>query len=852
MGAGNLDLVKDGKAVATIVIPDNEDAWTKMAAGWIAEYVKRATGADLPIVPESKAPRGALIAVGHTKLAEAAGIRTDDLKWDACKLVVKGEALYLLGRDTGTIPPNPKAAGESYDMHIMDRVGDIGAKGTCRAAATFLEDACGVRWLVPAPEGTWVPQRASLSVSRDLSKTVTPVFAYANGRNIYGSPLASPAAYANNWRTSILMMTYGGHSYDKWVPESLFKEHPEYFAMIAGKRTPTGNHLCTSNPEVRQLLLKGIQNLFDHGYDWVQLGQSDGYSRCECPVCESEDTYGTLRQQAGESDEEFYYKRFRDNPCERLLLAHKWIADECRKSHPDKVVHMLVYGPTIWPSKKFDRFGDNVVVEVTNSDRRVIDAWKDKVGGMTTYEYWLDETLGLGLGCHATPQDAAEIIRSFHDKGVIGMYTGGGGGSWGLQGPTYYVLGKMMGDPGLNEKELVGEYCEGLYGKAAPAMEQFFNVFYSRSDLKLSLGGQPVPERLLNLYPPRIVQQLDEILKNAEADADSERARQWVKLTRDEFDYVRTVVNALVAYRAYEALETPELAAIVKKRVEEFNAYRDRVLSYDVAYASRWFPGYGTLFKYLTCSGDTGVYYQLWEDWRAKVDVKKLAGKPVGYLSAGVSKPFTLNFSGSELEPTLIAVRAGKPPALDGVVDENAWKGAAPVHIAGVVGTQARIMYDDKRLYVAVECEEPFIDKLVVYDVPRDGPVYRMDCAELFLDPQSTAWSRRYYHIIVAPSKSALYDDRTGFKTATDQDETWNAEGLQYGYHVDQAGKRWSITMSIPFEALNARSPQPGTVWMGNVARERMACGYRQLMLWSQGGAGGFCDPASFGRIQFK
>jgi hypothetical protein len=161
-------------------------------------------------------------------------------------------------------------------------------------------------------------------------------------------------------------------------------------------------------------------------------------------------------------------------------------------------------------------------------------------------------------------------------------------------------------------------------------------------------------------------------------------------------------------------------------------------------------------------------------------------------------------------------------------------------------------MYDDQRLYVAFECEEPSPSSIVAYDVPRDGPVYRMDCVELFLDPESAAWSRRYYHFIVAPAGNALYDDRTGFKTAGDQDETWNAEGLQYGFHVDREKKRWTVTISIPFASLNARPPSPGAVWMGNFARERFAGGFRQLMLWSQGGAGGFCDPASFGRIRFK
>jgi hypothetical protein len=72
-GADRLVLVQNGVPAAAIMIPDDADAWTKMAADWVAEYVKRTTGAELPTVVEGKSPRGPLIAVGHTKLAEACG-----------------------------------------------------------------------------------------------------------------------------------------------------------------------------------------------------------------------------------------------------------------------------------------------------------------------------------------------------------------------------------------------------------------------------------------------------------------------------------------------------------------------------------------------------------------------------------------------------------------------------------------------------------------------------------------------------------------------------------------------------------------------------------------------------------
>jgi len=42
--ASALDLVKDGKAVSTIVVPEKAPYWTRQAAEWIRNYVGKATG----------------------------------------------------------------------------------------------------------------------------------------------------------------------------------------------------------------------------------------------------------------------------------------------------------------------------------------------------------------------------------------------------------------------------------------------------------------------------------------------------------------------------------------------------------------------------------------------------------------------------------------------------------------------------------------------------------------------------------------------------------------------------------------------------------------------------------------
>jgi len=270
-----LDLVRDGQAASTIVVPSEAPHWTKEAAGWIRDYVHKATGAELRIVTDDRKPEGRLISVGHTEPAARVGIDARGLKWDGCRLVVKGNTLYLVGRD---VAPGRLNAFDS------------GAQGTCKAAVTFLEEFAGVRWFIPTPQGEHVPRRKNISVPDALHKTVVPVFAYCNGRFLYGS--RGPAAFANNIRQGIKLEHFGGHSWPHWVPAGEhFEEHPEYFALTAaGRRSPgpTGDHgkprghVCTANREVATIMTRAIRKLFDGGVDWVQIGQSDGYARCRC------------------------------------------------------------------------------------------------------------------------------------------------------------------------------------------------------------------------------------------------------------------------------------------------------------------------------------------------------------------------------------------------------------------------------------------------------------------------------------------------------------------------------------------------------------------------------------------
>lgn len=659
---GELWLVEHGKPAATIVIPENPSYWTTKASQWLVEYARKASGAELEVLSEAEGhPAGTIVSVGPTKLASESGVDCRGLKWDACKLVVVGDVLFLIGRDdVGTKTHNW-----------------VGARGTCRAVIKFLEDFCGVRWFLPSPQGELVPPTQNIHVPRTLNQTFQPAFVYSDGRSVYdvnilNEPGKSLAAQANNYRKAVKVAP-GGHSYYHAVAtEKYFKDHPEYFALIDGKRSGKGNHLCSSHPEVKRMLVDYMRMRFEQGLDWVSLGQEDGYLRCQCDECEELDNYRFMEWREKERQngslgrwETFQNTRLKDTPCERLLLLHKAVADEVAKAYPDKKLMLMCYAPTAWPSKKIPHFGDNVIAELMNLNPDYIEAWQGKIAGFTGYVYWFNTQCPMGVNVHMTADEAAMRLRYLHRNGFLAVSLDPEA-NWGLEGAVYYMLGRLMGDPSLDHKAIVEEYCRGVYEDSSQAMLGFFKLLHERlsqvvpiddSDIAADARNTRLPrwmtttQMFLAMYPPEVLIRLEALIQQAERQATTDRARGWVRLSRDQFDFIKLLTEMLISYRAWQSKPTHENWIELKHTVETFDSYRLRIVNYEREYTDVWFPGHDTFCKWLVGNlEDTSVaYYISWETRKADVLKKGIKGMPMGYGTSYyysfIKEPLTLDFS---------------------------------------------------------------------------------------------------------------------------------------------------------------------------------------------------------------
>jgi hypothetical protein len=412
-------------------------------------------------------------------------------------------------------------------------------------------------------------------------------------------------------------------------------------------------------------------------------------------------------------------------------------------------------------------------------------------------------------------------------------------------------------------------------------MERFFRLYHSRSNQTLELrpnfeNGYPGEDAFSLLYPPSVVSQLDRLLTKAEQAAKGERARGWLRTTRDCFDGLKAISDMFAAKRAYEMQPTKESLLLVKDRVEAFEKWRNRIIAYstDKEYVRRWFPAYYRLTANLICDGDHylwGHYYYHQADVEKDLQKvvkgeKKVRGTGVG--PATILEPITWDFDkmlanvGKPREEKIAYVtRTTAGPGPDGFLPATAWtdaKGyvfemyhAANSTVEASKQTVARLLYDDERIYVRFECREPSVEKMKLRTVGKDGDVYHQDEVELFLNPECS--NRKFLHFMAAPVKDALYDERKGYiEDPLDprynlQDISWTVDWT-YSYKIDKEKNLWVVEMAVPFKSLGQPTPRPGAVWTGNFARCRRADGGEELSCWV---AEEFGNPEVFGEIHF-
>lgn len=264
------------------------------------------------------------------------------------------------------------------------------------------------------------------------------------------------------------------HSFNKLMPaRDYFDEHPEYFAMIDGKRDPQGQ-LCLSNPEVLEIVVERLAGFMAQQPDklYWSVSQDDHDRYCRCPACQALD----------EID---------GGPMGSLLNFVNKVAER----FPDKIISTLAY----WYSRKapkVTRPASNVHIMLCNiealrgepltDDPRnegTVQELKDWAAICDQVFLW-DYNIQFANLVSPFPNlnTLGPNMRFFVENSVRSLFSQCnreiGGEMAELRG---YMLSKLMWDPYTDARAVMEDFVQGYFGPAAPHIQHYIDTLHAAS-----------------------------------------------------------------------------------------------------------------------------------------------------------------------------------------------------------------------------------------------------------------------------------------------------------------------------------------------------------------------------------
>jgi len=458
------DIVKDGKPMAVIVKQEVTGAFMhgqqkrrtkkrgggfacndKTAARVLADWIEKITDVRLRIVSEAPNDRP-VIYVGAAAIR--AGLNLDD------KNSPTGEGLRIISDGRTKI----LIAGQNETSTV---------KAVCR----FLEEL-GCRYFMDNDVGEVYPRTKTVTVGR-LNITGKPGFML---RRIWGSQWSRQNLW-KVWNGAGGLPMSTGHAWGKYVDDSLFETHPEYFALRDGKRRK-GDWYCTSNPELRRIFAQGV--ISRGGYN-PSVSPPDGTGYCQCDRCRSQDNPSNIEPSSGMPSVTNRYMDFLDKAAMEVAKVHP--------GSPNSASRMQL--------------------------AEVIDGWADvaKHIAYRTYNYNLAECLvpfsKLSVWKHDIPY--------LKERGCIGINLESLV-NWEIYGPHLYQSIRLAYNPDADSNALMDDYFMKFYGpKAGPFMKQYWmSIDNAFANMKCESGSLFA---LHLVYTPRFLKELHSLVQKARSDA---------------------------------------------------------------------------------------------------------------------------------------------------------------------------------------------------------------------------------------------------------------------------------------------------------------------------------------------
>lgn len=558
-------LVENGRPASIIVVADNPTAAAQQGAEDLQMWLRRMSGATVPIKAESEiqeAEKGGLILVGDTKRSRTLGINPNQLDMEEIIIQTFPGALVIIGDD--------------------QRPDGFELKGALFAVNTFAEEVLGIRLLWPGELGEIVPFRPTIQVG-DLNIRRKPILVDRQMVNLGDNGVTHTKLDALGWdrelyrnfqKTSHVWFRFHrfggsyngsfGHAFgDYW--DRFHKEHPDWFALQPdGTRDNSqpehalypSHRLCVSNRGlIEQVAEECIGKLRANPMlDAVSVSPNDGGPQtfCLCDNCESWDAPEGENIQMQSKEGPISHVSLTDRFVRFYSAVAELVADEL----PDR--HIGAYAYSLYTLAPIHaNLHPNVVIGfvpgmrmyVNEDDReKMRDNWLkwSKIGNkLFLRPNWLAALDALpAVYVHRLGED----MRFYADNKMSFARFDCNFHHWATNGLNYYVLARLLWDPYRDVDEIIGDYCAVGFGSAAETIRRYFQAIESITTAIAEERQAPTPDTIARHYTDEALAELHEILLEAERETGyNELVKNRVAFLRRGLEYAPVCRDYLVA-----------------------------------------------------------------------------------------------------------------------------------------------------------------------------------------------------------------------------------------------------------------------------------------------------------------
>ena len=486
---------------AVIAVAEDATITEKYAAERLSYYLSQIVGGEIAVVGENEA-QGVVISVGDTVYSdyEAEG---------------KKNGSYEIYTDGGMI--------------IIDGAGN---KGAINGVYAFLEKFCGCHWY--EDEVIVIHENGEITVSGDIELEYTPFFEYSetDTKSAYDPEFSvanglTGGVYKNLTAEQGGDVSYIGRSSHTLVnlyctPEKYFSEHPEYFALVGGVRTPT--QLCLTNEAVKDIVTAEVIEALDKSYEpdaplqIISVTQADNGEFCTCEECSALDSKngsqaGTMITFVNEIAERVRAVRDYDN-----IAFDTFAYQYTRKAPSDVVPREDVIVRLCSIECCFGHPLDDEDCPENAAFMADLKEWNKICDRLYIWDYVLNCYESNVI--HPNFGVLQRNIQIFYEHGVKGVYEQGVYYITNADGEfaemRTYLLSKLMQNPYLDyEAEMLG-YCQAVYGGAGEYVKEFIDYitdFQLDSFTHLYIGQESFITFIT--FPDNRVKECDELWEKA-------------------------------------------------------------------------------------------------------------------------------------------------------------------------------------------------------------------------------------------------------------------------------------------------------------------------------------------------